>query len=700
MGDLRQDLEALAMLHGVELSYYDIRGRHYVASDEALLALLPNLGAPLEGPGDIHEALRARQQEIAHRVLEPVVVVWDDAPHFVPLRIPALRKTGRYRIEVLLENGTVRGVEGRLDDLDVHDDWEVEGTHHLVVHLPLGRALPLGYHHVRVAFGSTVQEALLMSAPRHAWLPTKDRMWGVFAPAYALNDDRSMGAGGLRELSRLVRWVGEAGGDFVGTLPLMSAFLDEPFEPSPYAPVSRLFWNELFVDIARLPELARDESARRRLEGPEISSVAQTLNRNPHVDYRAQAELQRRVLSSLAETAFSGSSRAELERFAAGHPRARDYAMFRATTESRREPWHSWPAPLRDGDLTEVDFEPQAYRYHLYVQLRMQQQLGALSNEVRQLGGGLYLDMPLGVHPDGYDAWRERGAFLADTSAGAPPDDLFVGGQDWGFRPLHPERIRFRRYEYVIACIRHQLSCAGALRIDHVMGLHRIFCIPKGMGGENGVYVHYRPAELYAILNIESHRHESFLVGEDLGTVPNAVRNAMDEHHFHRMYVAQFSLRGDPNHAVVDPPKTAAASINTHDTPTFAAFWEGHDIDDRLSLNHLSEPEAPKEREDRAALRHTVIQYLQNKGLLTEPPTTDAVFRTLVRLLGASEARLVLVNLEDLWGERRPQNVPGTTIESPNWRRRAARSIEQILSDAGLTAVLHQLDRSRRNGDG
>ena len=696
MGEFRQNLEALAMLYGIELSYYDIRGRHYVASDEALLALLPCLGAPIQGPENIAPALLGRRLDLARRVVEPVTVAWDDRPPFVSVRLPEPRKTGAYRVELFLENGDMRGFDGRLDDLPIHDDWEVANVHYQVVHLPLGRSIPLGYHRLQVSLGSVVQEALLIAAPHQAYLPPKAKMWGVFAPTYALHDRQSLGAGGLRELSRMVDWVKGAGGDVVATLPLMSAFLDEPCEPSPYAPVSRLFWNELYIDIERLPELSQNPTAQSLLSEARRAGIAPATDDRALIDYRTQAALQRQILASLAETAFSGDHRGELDRFAAAHPRARDYAQFRATTETRHEPWHNWPTPLRDGDLTEVDYADSSYRYHLYVQLRMQQQLGGLGDAVRRMGGGLYLDMPLGVHPDGYDAWRERTAFVPDVSAGAPPDDLFVGGQDWGFRPLHPERIRFRHYAYVIACIRHQLSCAGALRIDHVMGLHRIFCIPRGMGGEHGIYVHYRPEELYAILNLESVRQESFLVGEDLGTVPDAVRDAMNRHRFHRMYVAQFSLRHDPQHAVVAPPQTAAASINTHDTPTFTAFWEGHDIETRVALNHLSPEAAPGEHAGRAALREAVISYLQQHGWLHEAPTTDAVLRALVRLLGASDARLVLLNLEDLLAEKRPQNVPGTTTESPNWRRHTARSLDEVFSEPGFSAVLHQLDRSRR----
>ncbi|MEM7674775.1 MAG: 4-alpha-glucanotransferase, partial [Myxococcota bacterium] len=375
MGDLRHDLEALAILYGVELSYYDISGRHYVASNDALMALLPTLGAPVFRPEDIHRALHDRRFELINRVLEPVVVVWDDRPHVVPLRLADARRVGPYRIELLLEDGSVRATEGRLEDLSTRDNWPVDGINYQVIDLPLGRPAPQGYHQIRVSLGNRVHQALLISSPHLACRPAKERQWGVFAPMYALHDKDSMGGGGIREMSKLVDWVKDAGGDLVATLPLMATFLDNPCEPSPYAPVSRLFWNELFLDIGRLPELAHNEAARAMLNDASFAESVRDLNAREAVDYRTQAALRRRVLAALAETAFTGDHREELERFAAAHPRARDYARFRATAESRGESWHSWPAPLRDGDLTEVDFPQSNYQYHLYVQLRMQQQL-------------------------------------------------------------------------------------------------------------------------------------------------------------------------------------------------------------------------------------------------------------------------------------------------------------------------------------
>src|SRR3990172_6909058 len=231
----------------------------------------------------------------------------------------------------------------------------------------------------------------------------------------------------------------------------------------------------------------------------------------------------------------------------AGHPEVEDYARFRATGERQRAPWPSWSRPLCDGVLTEGDYDERARRYHLYVQWVAREQIRVLSEHSRRAGVNLYLDLPLGVHPHSYDVWREREAFVLGVSGGAPPDVVFTQGQDWGFPPLHPEAIREQGYRYVIAYLRHQLQHTTLLRIDHVMGLHRLFWIPKGLEARDGVCVRYPAEELYAIFCLESHRHRASIVGENLGTVPAYVNSAMARHNLHRMYVLQYELDPGPN---------------------------------------------------------------------------------------------------------------------------------------------------------
>ncbi|HEX2120656.1 MAG TPA: 4-alpha-glucanotransferase, partial [Thermoanaerobaculia bacterium] len=235
---------------------------------------------------------------------------------------------------------------------------------------------------------------------------------------------------------------------------------------------------------------------------------------------------------------------------------------------------------------------------HIDAQLRIAQQMRRLAAR-----GGLYLDFPLGVHPGGYDVWRYADSFAKGVSVGAPPDAFFTKGQNWGFPPLDPDAIRANRYEYFRACIRHHMQHASILRLDHVMGLHRLYWIPEGAEAKDGVYVRYRDEELFAIIALESQLHGCAVVGEDLGTVPEYVPRAMQRHGLRRMFVVQYEAKPE---GIGDPPRMSVASVNTHDMPTFAAFERGLDIDDRVEQGLLDEEGARKEREARARIREVV----------------------------------------------------------------------------------------------
>ena len=268
------------------------------------------------------------------------------------------------------------------------------------------------------------------------------------------------------------------------------------------------------------------------------------------------------------------------------------------------------------------------------------------------------------MNPDSYDLWRERRSFAPGISAGAPPDVFFTKGQDWGFPPLHPENIRADGYRYLRDYLRHHMQYAGLLRIDHLMGLHRLYWVPQHLGPREGVYVRYPAEELYAIYSLESNRHRTVLVGEDLGTVPDYVRPAMAKHSVHRLYVAQYEAQPEPERAAAAAGSLGAiASLNTHDMPTFTAFWTGADLKDRQEMGLLDEAGVRKESERRAAIRAGMIHRLRDAGWLGRDEDVQAVLRACLQLLANSDAEVVLANLEDLWGATEPQNRPGT------WRR-------------------------------
>jgi 4-alpha-glucanotransferase len=521
----------------------------------------------------------------------------------------------------------------------------------------------------------------------------------VFLPLYALQTENSWGAGDLGDIEVLTDWVRNQGGAAVGTLPLLTAFLDFPFDPSPYGPASRLFWNEFYIDVQRAPEFAICPQARHVVHSDAWKAEIEELRRAPLADVRRVMALKRRVLEELSRALVQHPSRRrdEFDAYVEARPELDKYAQFRSTIEKRRQNWREWPETERSGFLHGADFDEAARTYHLYVQWLADQQLSKLAQKARGGGTGLYLDLPLGVHPDGFDVWDEPDSFALGVAGGAPPDRFFTKGQNWGFSPLNPAKVRGTGHRHWAACLRHHMQYAGVLRIDHVMGLHRLYWIPHGMEASAGAYVQYPADELYAALSLESHRHQTVIVGEDLGTVPGYIRHSMREHGLRGMYVAQFESHPDPNQAMRPAPAHSFASMNTHDTAMFAAYWNAADIDDQIELGLLEPEEAENDRRYRESTKQALIQYLRGRGVLAEyRDDAAAVLRGCLLELAAGPAEFLLVSLEDLWGERLPQNTPGTVEERPNWRRKAARSFEEFRSMPEVTGLLDRINKLRR----
>ncbi|MGH2731429.1 MAG: 4-alpha-glucanotransferase [Actinomycetota bacterium] len=701
------ELAELARLYRVQASYRDLFGRRRRASGNAILEAMAALGAPLHRREDIPDALRIRRQELWRRLADPVLVAWEGRAPAIELRLGASTAAATLACRLNLEEGGTHSWSVELANAHQIGQAEVEGAPYVTKALDIPERMVLGYHRLHLELDGQESSVLVISAPARTFVGARHpdegaREWGVFLPLYALHTRKSWGVGDFSDLQALLDWVSGLGGSLVATLPLLAAFLDEPFDPSPYAPVSRLFWNELFVDVSRSPELPDSPEARAVLDS--LGGQIESLRAMSLVDYRAGMAAKRRVLEPLAASFFSRDSRRRelFQGFLRATPALEDYAAFRAACERRRAPWPAWPSPARDGELGGRDLSPEGLRYHLYVQWLASEQLESVRQGGREAKAGLLLDLPLGVHPGGYDTWRHREAFVERASAGAPPDDLNSRGQGWGFPPLHPHHIRDQEYRYPIACLRHLLGHARVLRIDHVMGLHRLFLIPEGRDPTGGVYVRYRAEELYAILALESHRAGALIVGEDLGTVPAYVRRAMARRRVQRTYVLQYGLDPDPMRALTAVPAHSLASLNTHDLAPFAAFWESRDIDERLSIGLLDEGNQQAERKRRATLKESLVASLEDLGRLPDPAANlsgAGVAAGCLAQLSASDARIAVANLEDLWGETGSQNVPGTTWEQyPNWRQRARHGLEAFRSMPHVLGTLQQMDHERRRG--
>ena len=829
-------------MYGVQTSYRDSRGRWRESPTESVVKVLRALGAALGDPpaGDdasrcltspqMAVAIRERKRELWNRVVEPVLVAWDGVLPAVTVRLPVAaprseqageaserseRRSGAWsrsglKLTLTLEEGAEEQWEVAWDSLELVEANAVSGerfearrvlfarvgfpgagsTSAGLIGIRRGR-LPPGYHRLRVEAGGAVAETVVISAPRRCWAPQQvpkpGRAWGVFAPLYALRSERNWGAGDLADLGKLRDWVADEGGSVVATLPLLASYLDHPFEPAPYRPVSRLFWNELYLAVDQIAEWDRCPAARELWNSDEVQNRVRALRDEPLVDYEAVMALKRRVLEELSRCFFAQTDvasaaggdaerRKALSAYVRAHPEAEEYAAFRARVEATGADWRSWPdAPPtgRAGERSPTDRaggQPlggaaEATRYHLYCQWQMDEQLGRLSRpgtpgasdgagagpDGSRLGPGqslpgLFLDLPLGVHPGGLDAWRWRGLFATGVSTGAPPDSFFALGQDWESPPLHPERIREQGHEYFARCVRHHMRHARYLRIDHVMALHRLFWVPGGTEPTDGVYVTYPADEMYAVLCLESHRNRTVVVGEDLGTVPAGVRSSMRRHGVLGTWVLQASLRPRTAAPVGAVPRHTVASLNTHDMFPFAGFVAGADVGARVVTGQLAAPLPEKERRRRAQLLSRLAGYLRGLGLLSPGDHADvvawlaahlgaawrgagpktrgagnagtkdalgagaghvsardaasleapiapaaapaALLGALLTYLAQSRAELVLLTLEDVWLETRPQNQPGTGSECPNWCGKAALSLDDLDKLGQLRAVV------------
>ena len=642
------ELEALAELYDVETSYVDASGDVREARPDVLRAVLRALGAPVTDPVSAAREERLRRHT---RVLEPVHAVPASGTQAIEVGLPRSVHPRDCWVVLEAESGEIRRnrlmatiqrplgsarVEGHpVDRYEVHLSTSVE-------------LLAPGYHALRVEGPGIEATAMVVVAPR---CPVPARGWGVFLPVQSMRTRQDWGVGSYAALRETSRWASRLGGGLVGTLPLFPAYYDDPIEISPYLPVTRLGWNELFVDPTELPELEASAEARQMLASTALADELAAARRGALVDYPASMALVRRVLDALARALFSGPSprRQELEAFARTRPELAAYARFRACARAERAGSPGGGAAV---------LEDEWARSHLYAQWVAEQQLAAA-------GGNLLLDLPIGVHPSGFDPSFEPESFAVGVEGGAPPDRFFTQGQRWAFPPLHPRGAREQRYRHVVAVLRHAMRHASVLRLDHVMGLHRLYWVPAGADATDGTYVRYRNDELRAIVALEAQRAGAAIVGEDLGTVPEEVRLGMREDRMLRSWVLQFEVTADA--PLPDPPELSLASIGTHDLARFATFWE-----------------EPAHASWRQALGGDA-----RRGL-----------RTTLDHLAAGPARLVLVDLEDLWLERVQHNHPGTGPDAGNWQHRAAKTLEEIVADEEVASALERVDALRREEAG
>ncbi|KUO13853.1 4-alpha-glucanotransferase [Streptomyces sp. DSM 15324] len=653
---LGEELARLAALHGVATSYRPAPDRTVTASPTAVTRALAALGVDADTPRAVRDALDARERELAARLLPPTVVSWSDGPCAALTALP-----GGTRLRVETEQGEVRDTADGLP----------HGVHRLTATAPDGR---------------TARVHLVVAPPR---LPTPPRRsYGVLVQLYSLLSRRSWGMGDLGDLGELADWAGRVlGAGFVQVNPLHAAVPGAPTDPSPYRPSSRRFPDPVHLRVEEIPEYAYVEDRAAAERGARLREAV--LEKGELIDRDAVWEAKREALERVAAVPLGPGRRAAYRDFVAGQGQAlEDHATWCALAEVHGPRWSDWPEELRDprsaGTARARRELADRVGFHSRLAWLTDTQLTAAQRTAREAGMaiGIVHDLAVGVHPSGADAWAQQEYLAAGMSVGAPPDAFNARGQDWGLPPWRPDRLAESGYAPYRRLLRGLFRYAGALRIDHVMGLFRLWWVPQGQAPTEGTYVRYDAEAMLAVLVLEAARAGAPVIGEDLGTVEPGVREALRARGVLGTSVLWFERDWDGDGRPLPPERWRAdclATATTHDLPSTAARLTGEHVELRDRLGLLTRP-VEEERAEAAADTEEWLALLTRLGLLAggavlpggagggDRSAEEAEVQALHRFLLRTPARMIGVWLPDGVGDRRPQNLPGTWDQYPNWR--------------------------------
>ena len=725
---MNEALQRLADLCGISPDYHDIWGNRHTVSDLTRRRLLAAMHLPVEG--DLAALVLELENRDWLRPLAPAMVVKAQAePQRIEVTLPAALLQRSFEWALTLENGECQNGGFIPADLEAVAERSVAGTSYQRRRLTLPLPLSTGYH--RFELGGLGQEPeirarmRLIVAPNECYQPPAlregRRIWGPAVQLYGLRSQRNWGIGDFTDLKMLLDLAAEAGAGIVGVNPLHALFPDQPGQFSPYSPSSRLFVNILYLDVAAIPDFReRDLDA-----DPDFLASLRRLRECELVDYEAVSALKLAALDLAyrhfrdyhlatatdrglafrrfcAEAGDALASHALFEALQA-HFRARDAAVWG---------WPAWPPEYHDphGPAVAAFARTHAVEtdFYAYLQWQAELQLAGAGERSRGLGlgVGLYQDLAVGASPGGAETWASQDVYAGGAHAGAPPDDFNLHGQDWGLPPFVPHRLRDAAYAPFIATLRANMRHCGALRIDHVMNLTRLFWVPAGASAAEGAYVSYPLDDLLGILALESQRNRCLVIGEDLGTVPDGLRprlKAMGVLSYRPLFFAR-----DDNGDFQPPahfPDRALVCIGTHDLPTLRGFWLGHDLAARAALGLFPSEElrtsllAARTRDRPRLLQALAREHLLPEGMSTDPDTLpDITFELAVavhRYLARSPAGVMAVQPEDVFGVIEQANLPGSINEHPNWRRKLPLELERWRGDQRFGDLGEALRRER-----
>ena len=738
-------LRLLAERAGIATEYHDMAGTRHVTTDEARRAILSAMNLRTSDRAALIEELTAWDNRPWVQRCDPVRIIrlgQDPGAWSLHMRCESSDDAlVQVHWQIYGENGEKHYEREEGPRLAVKETRLIDGCRSIRLTFALPQDLPLGYYEVKAwaQGGSARAEAKfrLIVAPNRCYIPDMlqkgARLWGLALQLYSLRSNRNWGIGDFQDLATVVEWAGkQLGAAVIGLNPLHALKNTMPYHVSPYSPNSRLFLNELYIDVEQVAEYKTAPEVKERLADPTFRAQLDAARKSELVEYNAVASAKRAVLDlcyrAFLRENFEGIEPELKPKTARGwffhHYVKREgeplvqYALFQALEDERQsvQPrsaiWTDWPEQFRTPTSEAVgEFRRRnmkKVRFYQYLQWLAAEQLRALVRKPKQAGMpiGLYHDLALGSDRHGADGWRFQEVLALKADCGAPPDPFAPEGQNWGFPPVDPIRLRASGYEYFIELLRNNFRYGRAIRIDHVMAFFRLFWIPRGLPPSKGTYVQYPSEDLLAILALESARAKALVVGEDLGTVPDLVRDRLETAGVlsYRVFYFERTASGAFKPSVSYPEQSLAV-VTTHDLPTLNGYWEGTDIETRAKLGLFpAEENRVAMLAERQVEKARMLAALKSEGLLPSgvpddpaqtPVLTTELAEAIHRYLALTRAWIVLANFEDVIGTRVQANLPGTFDNHPNWCRKLSLTVDQLIRDPRFERLATQL-RSER----
>jgi 4-alpha-glucanotransferase len=721
-------LARLAAAYGIQCSYFDVYGNFHEMSPETIKQMLVAMGVDASRP---EEALQRVKHLPWTRLAEPVLVESAGRlPSEFVLQVPAsgsaatqLNRRFQVRFLVTGEDGLSINYSYRPEQLTFKESKEIDSITYERWGVPFPAGLSLGYYQFDLTVTLDKQEyeqtISVILCPDTVYLPSAlegdGKRAGIAIALYGLRSQRNWGVGDFSDLKEFIRWATEyLHVDVIGLNPLHAISNRRPYNISPYFPSSRFYRNFIYLDIESMEDYRFCSAAKKLVQAKATQGLLTELRNSEVVQYEQVAEIKLKVLQLLFETFLQRNWRkhgAETERgreFEAYIKREGSLLdnfaiccaleVFFHEMDSDVWVWRQWPEPFRNPFSKEVqDFRRSHWDkilFYKYLQWQLETQLQSAQDLACSMGAsvGLYHDLATGIDPAGADQWAYGDFFVGGMKVGAPPDDFSLEGQDWGFQPPNKEKHRNGGYSLFGLEIRKNCQAGGALRIDHIMRFFRLFWISADQPPRHGTYVEDYYQDLLRILALESERANTLIIGEDLGTVPPQTREILAQ--FGIFSYRLFYFEREEHGFFKDPesyPSLALAAVSTHDLPTLAGFWTGEDISLRNRLGMFpSEEQFHAALEKRRQDKKQIVQRLITSGFLAEEmisnpeiyaQLTHELHQAIIGFLLSTPAKLVILSQEDLIGDTRQQNLPGTTLEYANWSTKMRYSLEELWQD-------------------